>query len=226
MRTRSDLVTAINAIDWDDPRQCADNSRTTLRRLADNRELFTDLVHTIGREPYRLARCETHPIISRLCLAEGPHSLWQLRLHVFPDGERDLTPHDHKYPFAVHVVSGGYVHVWNRRTGKRQTGEFSSHDVSPGIVTVERPTTGYLLANSLVHQTALGPETITLFLRGPVRHQRWHAASDMQGAMNGFEAPPQDGGAYRGSAPMTVPEYQSLVGALAKRAIINPGRPS
>jgi hypothetical protein len=225
MHTHPDLTDALDAIDWDDPRQCADTSRTALHHLAANPALLTDLVDAIGRDPHRLARCETHPIISRLSLAEDPAGHWALRLHVFTDGQRDLVPHDHKYPFAVHLLSGGYLHVWNRRTGPEHSGDFTSAELRPGIVTLEQPGTAYLLSHSLVHQTAVAPGTATLFLRGPARQHRWHAATDLHDRLNGFQAPPRSGGPYLGSAPMTQPEYQALTRALARRGIITtPGR--
>jgi len=151
----AELATALHRVNWDNPRQCAADTSAALRALADDRELLTGLVTSIGCDPGRLARCETNPLINRLVLAEDASGAdrWQLRLHIFQDGRLELIPHDHKYPFAVHVLTGGYAQVWNRRTSGRQTGPFTSTDLAPGLVTLEHPGTAYLFSDSLVHQT-------------------------------------------------------------------------
>ncbi|MEV7465386.1 hypothetical protein AB0O20_02580 [Streptomyces kronopolitis] len=222
----ADLATALEHINWDNPRQCAADTRTVLRALAHDRALLTSLVTSIGSDPDRLARCETNPLINRLVLAEDTSGAdqWQLRLHVFQDGRLELIPHDHKYPFAVHVLTGGYAQVWNRRTVGRQTGPFTSADLAPGLVTVEPPGAAYLFSDSLVHQTAVFPGTTTLFLRGPERQTRWNSATDMHDTrIDGEDGSPTDQ-RYRLSGPMSLSEYHAFVADLERLGVLTSGR--
>ncbi|MFE0045216.1 hypothetical protein [Streptomyces albireticuli] len=219
MRTFEEIESAIDAVPWDDARPCARTCREILSALADDRPLLTAMVERTGRDPRLLARCESHPIVSRLCLAQHPGNRWQLRLHVFRDDEKDIVPHDHKYPFAVHVLAGGYAHAWNRRTGTAQSGDFASTGITPALVTLETAHAAYLLSDTLIHQTVIARGTVTLFLRGPVRQDRWHAATDMLDQLNGFQAPPADGSAYLGSTPLAREQYDALTHTLAQRGI-------
>ncbi|MET7606265.1 hypothetical protein ABZS96_27880 [Streptomyces avermitilis] len=223
----TDLATALDLINWDNPRQCAAETSTALRALADDRELLSGLVTSIGSDHARLARCETNPLVNRLVLAEDTSGAdrWQLRLHTFQDGRLELIPHDHKYPFAVHVLTGGYAQVWNRRiAADGQTGPFTSADLAPGLVTVERPGTAYLFSDSLVHQTAVFPGTATLFLRGPVRQLRWNSATDLHDTrIDGDDGSPTDQ-RYRLSGPMSLSEYHAFVADLERLGVLTSGR--
>ncbi|AUY54603.1 hypothetical protein EH183_30600 [Streptomyces sp. CB01881] len=221
-----DLAAACSEIDWDDPRRSSRQTRKLLGRLAADRELLTDLLVGIESDPLRLGRSERHPLMHRLSLYEDPERRCQLRLHFFTGRDRDLVPHDHKYPFSVHVLSGGYLHVWNRRTDEAQIGDFTSEDVTPGIVTLERPGTSYSFQNSLVHQTIVLPGTVSLFLRGPKRQDRWHAAKDMLHLLNGYEAPSEGKKTHLGAEPITTDEFLVIRDDLARRGIITDRRPS
>lgn len=215
-----DLGAVCSAIEWENPRRANRQARTILARLALNRELLSNKVIKIESNPVRLARSETHPLLHRLSLYEDPERRCQLRLHIFSGRDRDLVPHDHKYPFSVFVLAGGYLHVWNRRTGSAQAGEFTSADIAPGIVSVERPGSCYSFQNSLVHQTIVLPGTVSLFLRGPKRQARWHAAGDMLHLLNGYEAPSSGKAHHKGARPISKDALHEIRHDLARRGII------
>ncbi|MGW6460559.1 hypothetical protein ACWF94_32320 [Streptomyces sp. NPDC055078] len=221
-----DLPAACSEVDWDNPRRASRQARNLLGRLAADRELLSEIVRGIETDPLRLARSERHPLLHRLSLYEDPERRCQLRLHFFTGRDRDLVPHDHKYPFSVHVLSGGYLHVWNRRTDAEQAGEFTSADITPGIVSLEGPGTTYTFQNSLVHQTIVLPGTVTLFFRGPKRQDRWHAAGDMLHLLNGYEAPTPGEKTHQGSEPITLDEFAAIREDLVRRGIISDRRPS
>ncbi|CAM4360914.1 hypothetical protein NONI108955_22575 [Nocardia ninae] len=221
-----DLGAACSAVEWEDPRRACRQARTILGRLVSDRALFSETVFGIEADPARLARSESHPLLHRLSLYEDPQRRCQLRLHVFSGRERDLVPHDHKYPFSVYVVAGGYLHVWNRRVGESQSGEFLSTDISPGIVSVERPGSCYTFQNSLVHQTIVMPGTVSLFLRGPKRQDRWHAAGDMLHLLEGYEAPRSDRAEHQGAQPMTLEDLHRIRRGLVRSGIIADQRSS
>ncbi|MET9776308.1 hypothetical protein ABZ023_18940 [Streptomyces sp. NPDC006367] len=229
MLTSTILATALDAIDWNRPRACAKASGEVLAALAGDREMLTALVCSLIHDADRRQRCETNPLVDRLVLAEDTtgQDRWQLRLHAFPMGELELIPHDHKYPFTVHVLHGGYLHTWNRRTGQTQTGPFTSADLTAGTVTVEGPGSGYLLFHSLVHQTAVLPGSVTLFLRGPARQNRWHSASDLHDPHHDDHGRQiRDDTRYRRSAPMSPARLQARVADLTRLGIITTERPA
>ncbi|MDH6130542.1 hypothetical protein, partial [Kitasatospora sp. GP82] len=216
MKTAEELADALDTVDWDDAHQAPAASRAVLRHLAEDRRLLTDLVEAVPRSHDALARCEHHPVMSRLVLAEHPDSLWCLRLHVFHAAERDLIPHTHRRPFSSQILAGGYLHAWHRRIDGEQAGPFTANDLVPAIVSLETPGSDYTLGDPLIHQTIMEPGTVTLFLSGPDRQPTWWAAEDMGGEVKQMKA--DDG---RLSFNMTKADYESIATMLAKRGIIN-----
>ncbi|WP_432004780.1 hypothetical protein [Streptomyces parvus] len=222
---RQELADRCAQIDWDDARGAHRTSRTLLRRLAGDRELLSELVLGIPADPWRKKRSEFHPLMNKLCLLEDPEAGYQLRLHDFRVSDLDIVPHDHKYSFSVYILSGGYTHVWNRRTNGVYEGDFTTRDIAPGVVSLEGPGACYTLQYSLIHQTVVQPGTVSLFLRGPKRLDRWHAADDLMDHLKGYEAPKKDGSSHQGSTPLSDEAYASVRDSLIQRGIITNRRP-
>ncbi|MFF9785718.1 hypothetical protein [Streptomyces nigrescens] len=223
MLTATDLATALDAIEWNQPRACSRATDEILHAVAKDHGMLTALVASLVHDMGRLRRCEANPLVDRLVLAEDTTGgdRWQLRLHAFPMGELELIPHDHKYPFAVHVLHGGYLHAWNRRTGAAQKGPFTSVDLAVGTVTVEGPGSSYLFSHSLVHQTAVIPGSVTLFLRGPARQSQWHSASDLHDLRHDDHGRPvRDDTRYRRSTPMSLAQLHTRIADLTRLGII------
>ncbi|MEU7829508.1 hypothetical protein [Nonomuraea sp. NPDC049129] len=164
-------------IDWDDPRSAYRKSRSLLTRLGNSPDTLGALVRGIGENETLLADCDRHPVMDRLTLYRDDARGIYLRLHV-SQGMNEIMPHDHKYGFTTMILRGSYTHVWRRRTGALN-GEFTSAEIEPGLVTVERPGSCYCLQHTQVHQTIMERDTVTLFLRGPRRQERSYAAVDM-----------------------------------------------
>lgn len=217
---RQELAARFARLDWDDPRSAHRDSRTLLRQLAGDRDLLSELVLDIPDDPLRKKHSEFHPLMNKLCLLEDPEVGYQLRLHDFRVSDLDIVPHDHKYSFSVCILAGGYTHVWNRRTAGPYDGDFTSKDITPGIVSLEGPGACYTLQYSLVHQTVVQPGTVSLFLRGPQRMERWHAADDMLERLKGYEAPKKDGSPHQGSTPLSAEGYAQVRDSLIQRGII------
>lgn len=215
------LATRLAGIDWDDARASQRASRTLLHALAGDRDLLTELVWGIPDDPWRSRRSEFHPLMNKLCLLEDQEAGYQLRLHDFRVNDLDIVPHDHKYPFTAYVITGGYTHVWSRRTNGRDDGDFTSEDITPGVVSLEGPGACYTLQYSLIHQTVVQPGTVSLFLRGPKRMDRWHAAGDMRHLFKGYEAPNRDGTPHQGSVPLSYQGYADVRDSLVERGIID-----
>ncbi|MFC9329226.1 hypothetical protein [Kitasatospora sp. NPDC057015] len=217
MKTSEDLRSALDTVDWDDPHRGPQASRQALRALAANRALLTELVEAVPRKPELMRRCEQYPVMSRLVLAEHPHGTWGLRMHIFHGVERDLIPHTHKRPFASHILAGGYLHAWHRRTDHQSAGPFTAADLTPAIVSLEAPGSDYTLQDPLVHQTIMDAGTVTLFLSGPDRQPTWWAATDMGGEVQLLK---QDDKSNRSFA-MTPDGHTAIATMLSAHGIIN-----
>ncbi|MGW6457497.1 hypothetical protein ACWF94_16525 [Streptomyces sp. NPDC055078] len=164
-------------IDWADLRSAHAQCRSVLGRLVADRPLLTSLVQRLADDRKLLADADHHPVMDRLTLWNDPGRGIYLRLHISP-GTNELIPHDHKYSFTTYIVRGSYTHVWRRREGSYE-GDFTSDQVPLGLVTSERVGSCYTLGYSLIHQTVMEADTVTLFMRGPKQQARSYAALDM-----------------------------------------------
>lgn len=164
-------------IDWTDLRAAHAQCRSVLRRLAADRSLLTSLVDRLADDKELLADADHHPVMDRLTLWRDAKRGIYLRLHVSP-GTNELIPHDHKYSFTTYILHGSYTHVWRRREGSYH-GDFTSDEAPLGLVTNERVGSCYTLGFSLIHQTVMEADTVTLFMRGPKQQTRSYAALDM-----------------------------------------------
>lgn len=165
------------SIDWSDTRAAYRSSRELLQQLAADRPMLSKLVRHVASDPELLEDCDRHPVIDRLTLYRDEAAGIYLRLHIARAGD-EVLPHDHKYGFTTLILRGSYTHVWRRRLGN-PAGEFTSTDIAPGLVTIERPGSCYCLQHTQVHQTIMERDTVTLFLRGPRCQERSYAAMDM-----------------------------------------------
>ncbi|MFE9454042.1 hypothetical protein [Streptomyces sp. NPDC006739] len=184
-------------------------SRNVLDRLADDRELLTQLVNDILHDPDRLAASRVTLLLNRLSLYQAPDRGFEIRLNMNPRPDNQLVPHDHCYAFATRILTGGYVHVVRRRTNGWE-GPFTGADLEPAVVSVERPGSAYTLGESLVHQAVMEPHTVTLFVRGPRRKQLSHAAQELMPARDSWPAAAIPGDAPQESRSCTLAEYQSM----------------
>ncbi|MFD4394349.1 hypothetical protein [Kitasatospora sp. NPDC058478] len=180
MQTVEEVHHELDTIDWDRARDSATTARSILRQLADNRPLLTEMVEAVPRTPELMGRCEHHPLMSRMVLADRPGG-WCLRLHRFEHDEKDLIPHTHRRAIYSHILYGGYLQVWHRRTDGHQGGPFSTMDLTPAVMSIEAPGADYMLGDPLIHQTIMQPGTVSLFLSGPARQDQWWPASDLDG---------------------------------------------
>ncbi|MEV7601642.1 hypothetical protein AB0O91_30195 [Kitasatospora sp. NPDC089797] len=180
MHTVEDVHRELDDIDWQLSRDSATRARGILRRLADDRPLLTDMVEAVPNTPELMGRCEHHPLMSRMVLADRPGG-WCLRLHRFEHDERDLIPHTHRRAIYSHILLGGYLQAWHRRTDGKDGGPFTTADLVPAVISIEEPGADYMLGDPLIHQTIMRPGTVSLFLSGPARQDQWWPACDLNG---------------------------------------------
>ncbi|CAM4360170.1 hypothetical protein NONI108955_22545 [Nocardia ninae] len=204
-------------IDWTDLRSAHAQCRSVLTRLAADRDLLTLLVDRIADDEDLFRDADHHPVMDRLTLWRDMERGIYLRLHVSP-GNNELIPHDHKYSFTTYILRGSYTHVWRRRTAPYR-GKFSSEHVPLGLVTCERVGSCYTLGYSLVHQTMMEADTVTLFMRGPGEQGSSYAAQDMLDRVDGGNRADGDQSAPAttaarkhtdGQRPLELNEYRRL----------------
>lgn len=220
MPTRS-WLDDVPRIDWSNLRIAYGRTREVLRRLASDKELLTERVRSIEDDAERFLASEVHPLINRLILHQGDEQGFHIRLHISP-GMRDLVPHDHKYSFTAYVLRGGYVHVWRRRHAPT-VDEFDSHGVSAAIASIERQGSCYTFGHPLVHQTAMLPGTVSLFIRGPREKERSHAALDLLPQADEWGSPAEAGKPQHanGQRPITHGELRAMISQLEDLDVIH-----
>lgn len=212
-------------IDWRDLRTAHRQCRSVLRRLAADRMLLTALVGRLEADPGLFADADHHPVMDRLTLWHDADRGVYLRLHASA-GANELIPHDHKYSFSSYILSGSYTHVWRRRTPEVISGEFTSGQVPLGLVTHEKTGSCYTLGYSLVHQTMMAANTITLFMRGPKEQGRSFAALDLLGRQNLGDGSGDPGSVVKkhtdGSRALRTDEYRRLRGRMIGAGLLEP----
>ncbi|MFG2918568.1 hypothetical protein ACGF0D_37500 [Kitasatospora sp. NPDC048298] len=199
-----------------------------LHCLAADRALLSYLVTTTVLAPERYEASRTTLLLDRLVLSTADDLGYEIRLNTNPRPGNQLLPHDHAYPFAARVLTGGYLHtVYLRtdgridgRTADRADGPFTSGDLRPAVTTTELPGSSYTLAPTLVHRAVMLPGTTTLMLRGPYRSAA-HAASDLIPPVSAWP-PPVGGEAPTHSRRMTDAEHHALYRSLAAAGVIDP----
>jgi hypothetical protein len=100
-----------------------------------------------------------------------------------------------------------------------------------GLVTHERTGSCYTLGYSLVHQTVMEADTVTLFMRGPREQRRSYAALDMLdrqnvGADSASSGEVSSGEVVKrhtdGARALRPDEYEELCGRLTALGLLDP----
>ncbi|MGW3183754.1 hypothetical protein ACWDD9_31235 [Kitasatospora sp. NPDC001119] len=194
-----------------------------LHRLAADRGRLSYLVTTTVLAPERYEASRTTPPLDRLVLSKADDLGYEIRLNANPRPGNQLLPHDHAYPFAARVLTGGCLHTVFLHTGGRADGPFSSRGLRPAVTTTELPGSAYTLAPTLAHRAVVLPGTTTLVLRGP--YTAAHPATDLIPLVAAWTVP-VGGEAPVHSRRMTDAEHQALYRSLAATGVIDllPGR--
>ncbi|MFD5106297.1 hypothetical protein [Streptomyces cinereoruber] len=177
-------------VDWSDFERAGEITRDVVHRLADDKESLRKLVYDVENRPELLAMCERHQLLDYIVLYDALDRGVRLRLHISTEDHFD-RPHDHRFSFSSRIVAGGYTHTWYhfdgdlyaegpdpeaRRYLSRHNPDPRAEGVqerlTPHIVRREEPGSCYTLHHSALHTTFTTPDTVSLFLRGPVEKDR------------------------------------------------------
>ncbi|MGW8552657.1 hypothetical protein [Streptomyces tubercidicus] len=188
-------------VDWNDFEAAGETTRDVVQRLADDKESLRKLVYDVEHKPLLLAMCERHQLLDYIVLYDALDRGIRLRLHLSTDDHFD-RPHDHRFSFSSRILTGGYTHTWYHMDGdlygdgpdpearqylSRHTPDPRAHGhldkLTPHIVRWEAPGSCYTLHHSAIHTTFTTPDTVSLFLRGPVEKDRSVIMDKEEGAL-------------------------------------------
>jgi hypothetical protein len=99
-----ELLRPLESLEWASMEGLRATAGETLRRIAEDKGVFRELVRSLADDPVRLARCEQDNQV-QLLLLDDPSARYRLRLHVMPDGMHDY-PHGHRYSFGSLILHG------------------------------------------------------------------------------------------------------------------------
>lgn len=169
-------------IDWSDFSAASEQSTELVQRLAADPPALRLLVDRMRGDESLMRQCERHRLLDRLVVYDALDRGFRLRLHFSTASHLD-RPHDHRFSFTTHVLSGTYTHVRHHIVGDLAEASVSSGQEAkfavpidvryePQLVTVEEPGSSYSLHHSEIHTTITTPGLTTLFLRGPAEKER------------------------------------------------------
>ncbi|WP_328485571.1 hypothetical protein [Streptomyces zaomyceticus] len=176
-------------VDWTDFEAAGEITRDLVHKLADDKESLRKLVYDVEHRPELLAMCERHQLLDYIVLYDALDRGFRLRLHLSTEDHHD-RPHDHRFSFSSRIVAGGYTHTWYHLDGElyerpdpeaRQylsrhhpdpRGASHLDRLTPHLTRWEGPGNCYTLHHSAIHTTFTTPDTVSLFLRGPVEKDR------------------------------------------------------
>ncbi|WP_449434432.1 hypothetical protein [Pseudomonas putida] len=78
-------------------------------------------------------------------------------------------PHNHRWPYAAYVLTGGYEHyLYSVSSARPASGRIAQLEELQLEFAEHRPTgTSYFLKENLYHSIGAAPGTVTLIIRGP-----------------------------------------------------------
>ncbi|NEB74295.1 hypothetical protein G3I40_03445 [Streptomyces sp. SID14478] len=177
-------------IDWNDFEKAGEVTREVVHRLSEDKESLRKLVYDVENKPELLAMCERHQLLDYIVIYDALDRGIRLRLHLSTDDHYD-RPHDHRFSFSSRILAGGYTHTWYHMDGDvygegpdpeaRQylnrynpdpRGQAHLDKLTPHVTRWEAPGSCYTLHHSAIHTTFTTPDTVSLFLRGPVEKDR------------------------------------------------------
>lgn len=170
MKQNTVKLDEIANVDWSDSAQVHDAFKPALMQLYEDSSLLGAMVESIQESPHLVGLCEFGALIHRLIPYDNPRNQIRLRLH-FAVPQAPERPHNHRFPFTVLVLRGGYRHTIYDVKGNLND-RFQRSYLSKSQVRDESAGSCYTLMPDGVHTIDPEPGTVTLFLRGPARDKQ------------------------------------------------------
>jgi hypothetical protein len=183
-------------IDWKEFESAASKSREIVKEISRDKKTLRMLCDRVETDPGLQALCERHQLLDYLVLYEALDRGFRLRLHLSTEDHFD-RPHDHRFSFSSYIMAGSYIHTWYKplpelyKCKDEELLDFSDYDhpdtvtsidiskCQPFLTRTESSGNCYSLHSSALHTTFTTPDTVSLFLRGPVEKRR-SAIIDLQ----------------------------------------------
>ncbi|MES2937895.1 MAG: hypothetical protein V4864_09440 [Pseudomonadota bacterium] len=185
-------LAGIPDFDWDNLASCLQQLDKMFDRVLQSREQFNELLDSALRCPKRSKLHETDEVRTRFVLWDHPRGNFRLRLHFWkPTAPRII--HSHRFDFAARILDGGY-----RRTVYTCADDLFPKelvyapqrtmdvDEVPGALRGKLGSIDNIYSHHLgkgqsyiqtcnpkiLSDTVPDGETVSLFVRGPARHDR------------------------------------------------------
>lgn len=163
---------ALADTDWDDTESILTTATPVFDALTrDDRALLLQLLDRVSRLPELAVMCEGYDFMRKLVLHADPVSDVRLRLHLY-SGRRTERPHNHRWPFASHILCGHYRHnVYGTDSGFDET--INPAGLKPILTQCQRPGDTFAIHHTCVHNVCAEPGTLSMILRGPAAKTRF-----------------------------------------------------
>ncbi|MEU9047983.1 MULTISPECIES: hypothetical protein [unclassified Kitasatospora] len=159
------------ALDWNDMAVLNEQLDELLEELATSPTWLNDAFDHVLATPDLLVQSERLQELDRVVLVNDEASGVRVRLHVFRQRFFD-RPHNHRWSFGTRILAGSYRH-YIFGDYPDLSPDTDARKLTPPLVRVETPGTGYVLRHTLVHSVGAVPETTSLIVRGPAEKDRF-----------------------------------------------------
>lgn len=176
---RQTLQSRVARIRWDDIEDVRRVACPLLKEVASDAALLGTLVRQISNDASLRALSESYDLLLKLVLIDFTELRCRLRMHIFLPGNYD-RPHNHRWPYATHIVRGRYRHVVFRCPDENATTP-QPGSLNPLLVEEQIQGSGYALHNDAVHAVYADPYTVSLVLRGPPCSERFFVMDQAEG---------------------------------------------
>ncbi len=161
--------------------------------------------------------CEHYDILDKIILHNDEEKGIRIRLHIFADNYFD-RPHDHRWSYSSHILSGGYKHIIYGIKGNVASPEFD--DLIPVQVRHEKKGDSYTLHSSQYHSVIAKPGTVSLIIRGPSHKDKFRLIDRVTKYSWWQYGASIESDEEKLKKRMTLERYDLLVDKLAKLGVI------
>ncbi len=169
-------------VEWGDLAVASQLTAEFAARIAADAATMNELLDRPLADESLRVQCERHRLLDRLVVYDALDRGLRIRLHLSTQSHLD-RPHDHRFSFTTRILCGSYTHVRHRMVGDlgaaldesvQEAGDAIPSDArfEPLLVSVEEAGSSYTLHHSEIHTTVTTPNTMSLFIRGPVEKER------------------------------------------------------
>ena len=171
-RVTRNFLHDLEPFDWEtDLLSTARIAEKCLRRLAEDKRLFRELIEAASEDPYVWSKCEEDVVEDKIVLWDDVERNIRIRLRMSTRRQERLA-HNHRFSFTNLVLRGTYIH-WVYKPLATFDETTALEDVEEVMLHEDRANDCFTIHHSTLHSTPfLEPHTISLVLRGnPIKER-------------------------------------------------------